>query len=359
MGLLAFCANAAALSQGKWVAWPKCQGCARRLDGSDFTKAAGVAAPPSDGPDNVEPRVWAPNSCALRVFDGKEARACLRRRPLALVGDATTQGIFDELRLLAWDYEFPPGPPPAGLTYVQRPARLDARLAQNIKSKYEPHMVIVNVGGNFVRSFVAPRALSNCRAYLGSFLRRVPHPTMPRFLVQNGSAIEERHVAMEQFPGSWKGALTQARQTRCGIHAGRAAERLERGVDGVRAFLAALNGTRAVWRASALNLGTDVDPGDRERVNALLLEINKQVKAFAPEVLDVEAFSAARPETFFSDRSPHLHCGCPAHDAARATRRCFDPVCDSQKRRSRFDNGEPSRYLAQMVLHTLCGGEAF
>ena len=45
MGLLAFCANAAALSQGKWVAWPKCQGCARRLDGSDWTKAAGVAAP--------------------------------------------------------------------------------------------------------------------------------------------------------------------------------------------------------------------------------------------------------------------------------------------------------------------------
>ena len=104
MGLLAFCANAAALSQGKWVAWPKCQGCARRLDGSDFTKAAGVAAPPSDGPDDVAPRVWAPNSCALRVFDGKEARACLRRRPLALVGDATTQGLFDELRLLAWDY---------------------------------------------------------------------------------------------------------------------------------------------------------------------------------------------------------------------------------------------------------------
>ena len=103
------------------------------------------------------------------------------------MGDATTQGIFDELRLLAWDYEFPPGPTPEGLTYVQRPARLDARLAQNIKSKYEPHMVVVNVGGNFVRSFVAPRALSNCRAYLGSFLRRVPHPTMPRFLVQNGT----------------------------------------------------------------------------------------------------------------------------------------------------------------------------
>ena len=102
-----------------------------------------------------------------------------------------------------------------------------------------------------------------------------------------------------------------------------------------------------------------MDAGDRDRVNALLLEINKQVKAFAPEVLDVEAFSAARPETFFSDRSPHLHCGCPAHDAARATRRCFDPVCDAQKRRSRFDNGEPSRYLAQMVLHALCGGEAF
>ena len=119
MGLLAFCANAAALSQGKWVAWPKCQGCARRLDGSDFTKAAGVAAPPSDGPDDVAPRVWAPSTCALRIFDGKEARACLRRRPLALVGDATTQGIFDELRLLAWDFEFPPGPPPAGLTYVQ------------------------------------------------------------------------------------------------------------------------------------------------------------------------------------------------------------------------------------------------
>ena len=164
---------------------------------------------------------------------------------------------------------------------------------------------------------------------------------------------------MEQFPGSWKGALTQARQTRCGLHAGRAAERLGRGVDGVRAFLEALNGTRAVWRASALNLGTDVATGDRERVNALLLEINKRVKAFAPEVLDVEAFSAARPETFFSDRSPHLFCSCPAHDAARATRRCFDPVCDAQKRRSRFDNGEPSRYLAQMVLHTLCGGESF
>ena len=79
MGLLAFCANAMALSQGKWVAWPKCQGCARRLDGSDFTKAAGVAAPPSDGPDDVAPRVWAPNNCALRVFDGKEARACLRK----------------------------------------------------------------------------------------------------------------------------------------------------------------------------------------------------------------------------------------------------------------------------------------
>ena len=102
-----------------------------------------------------------------------------------------------------------------------------------------------------------------------------------------------------------------------------------------------------------------MDPGDRERVNALLLEINKRAKAFAPEVLDVEAFSAARPETFFSDRSPHLYCGCPAHDAARATRRCFDPVCDAQKRRSRFDNGEPSRYLAQMVLHALCGGESF
>ena len=98
----------------------------------------------------------------------------------------------------------PAGPRPEGLTYVQRPARLDARLAQNIKRQYEPHMVIVNVGGNFVRSFVAPRALSNCRAYLGSFLRRVPHPTMPRFLVQNGSGIEERHVVMEQFPGSWK-----------------------------------------------------------------------------------------------------------------------------------------------------------
>ena len=140
---------------------------------------------------------------------------------------------------------------------------------------------------------------------------------------------------MEQFPGSWKGALTQARQTRCGLHAGRAAERLGRGVAGVRAFLEALNGTRAVWRASALNLGTDVATGDRERVNALTIEINKRVKAFAPEVLDVEAFSAARPETFFSDRSPHLFCSCLAHDAARATRR--------RRRRSPSRGGSASR----------------
>ena len=54
MGILAFCANAAALSQGKWVAWPKCQGCARRLDGSDFTKAAGVVAPAAFLSDKVD-----------------------------------------------------------------------------------------------------------------------------------------------------------------------------------------------------------------------------------------------------------------------------------------------------------------
>jgi len=219
------------------------------------------------------------------------------------------------------------------------------------------------VGGNFVRSFVSPRALGACRAYLGGFLRRLPHPTMPHYLVQNGSAVEARHVATEQFPGAWKGALTQARLTRCGLHAGRAAERLEKGVEGVREFLEALNVTKAVWRASALNLGTDVATGARERVNALTLRINKQVAAAAPalkvDVLDIEAFSAARPETFFSDRSPHLFCSCPAHGAKRANKRCFDPVCDTLKRRSRFDNGEPSRYLAQMVLHTLCGGESF
>ena len=284
----------------------------------------GVVAPPSDGPDNVEPRVWAPNNCALRIFDGKAARACLRRRPLALVGDATTQGIFDELRLLAWDYEFPPGPPPAELTYVQRPARLDARLAQNIKSKYEPHMVIVNVGGNFVRSFVAPRALSNCRAYLGSFLRRVPHPTMPRFLVQNEAAIEERHAML------WSNSRAPGRAP--------SRRRARRGVEFTPA--GPLSGWRGGWTGCGRFLGAERNasglarvgpqprdgrgprrPRARERAPARDQQASESLRAGG---VGRRAPSRPRGRSVLPTGRP-TSCGCPAHDAARANRRCFDP----------------------------------
>ena len=206
------------------------------------------------------------------------------------------RGIFDELRLLAWDYEFPPGPPPAGLTYVQRPARLDARLAQNIKKQIRAAHGDRERGRQLRPVLRGAAGAINCRAYLGSFLRR---PAPDDAALPGPERVGNRGAprCYGAIPGLLEGRPHSSAPDARGIHAGRAAERLERGVAGVRAFLEALNGTRAVWRASALNLGTDVDAGDRDRVNALLLEINKQVKAFAPEVLDVEAFSAARPET--------------------------------------------------------------
>ena len=84
-------------------------------------------------------------------------------------------------------------------------------------------------------------------------------------------------------------------------------------------------------------------------------------------MLDVEAFTAARPETFFHEHSNHFFCVCP-HSArpdkgagsvvrrpgADVRVRCQDPTCDGAARSTPFDNGEPNRWLAQMVLHALC-----
>ena len=84
------------------------------------------------------------------------------------------------------------------------------------------------------------------------------------------------------------------------------------------------------------------------------------------EILDVENFTAARPETFFHEHSNHFFCVCPHSSRAdggtgSAMRggpdvrvRCQDPTCDLEKRSAFYDNGEPNRYLAQMILHAVC-----
>ena len=95
--------NTSSLGDGAWTSWQRClqRDCVVTASGDPRTVAS-VAAP--------EPgRVWAPRSCSLRLFRGAEATSCLRERPLLLVGDSTSQGLYEELRLVARDYAFDAG----------------------------------------------------------------------------------------------------------------------------------------------------------------------------------------------------------------------------------------------------------
>ena len=123
---------------------------------------------------------------------------------------------------------------------------------------------------------------------------------------------------------------------------------------------------RLLWRSIQINFGFDLTAyGNAVKfgVNARLRNgpLATRLRALQVESLDIEAFTAARPETFFHDGTNHFYCICPRRVLGRVgtlpvslRERCPSSYCDQELRGTYHDNGEPSRYLAQMTLHAIC-----
>ena len=107
-----------------------------------------------------------------------------------------------------------------------------------------------------------------------------------------------------------------------------------------------------IFRTIQINVGFD----RRGHENCIKLALNEHVRsasfaALSVKVLDIEAMTASRPETFVHEASNHFFCQCVS-GFERATPMCETAAC-LRKRAHRFENGEAHRALAQMVLSAL------
>jgi hypothetical protein len=111
---------------------------------------------------------------------------------------------------------------------------------------------------------------------------------------------------------------------------------------------------RVVFRTTQTNLGFNA----RGHGNCITLHLNACVRESARdgtfhklkiEVLDIEALTGTRPETFVHQNTNHFFCECMAGGDRY---RCPTQAC-LQKRTDRYQNGEPNRLLAKMVLNVV------
>ena len=105
------------------------------------------------------PRAWSPRSgCALRIYSGDEARKCLQKRPLLLIGDSTSLGVYHEISLLLDDYRFQrDSPSHKKLLHFHRMPTLfgnvngDASTIMRTAAAVSAHGIIINVGAHLAR----------------------------------------------------------------------------------------------------------------------------------------------------------------------------------------------------------------
>ena len=114
---------------------------------------------------------------------------------------------------------------------------------------------------------------------------------------------------------------------------------------------------RLVWRTLPINLGWSTQglwvPFKRQFNDLARAAAQRSLIKLGVELLDVEAFSVSRVETFIHESTNHQWCQCGA-PGKPSKERCDTPACEGHKRTSVFDNGEPNRYLAQMHLQVNC-----
>mmetsp|Transcript_1518 Transcript_1518/g.4738 ORF Transcript_1518/g.4738 Transcript_1518/m.4738 type:complete len:351 (-) Transcript_1518:244-1296(-) len=126
---------------------------------------------------------------------------------------------------------------------------------------------------------------------------------------------------------------------------------------------------RIIWRTIQINFGFDYygcENSFKFRANELIRASNVLAKNGA-EVLDVEKLTGLRPETYQHQRTNHFYCSCSTdcqcksasqcdsyqHQCAlKARGRCRNTECE-RLRNSEYDNGEPNRVIAQMLLNAV------
>jgi hypothetical protein len=114
---------------------------------------------------------------------------------------------------------------------------------------------------------------------------------------------------------------------------------------------------RIIFRTIQINLGFNRCGQE----NCVKLELNQLARESARagefqksnvEVLDVEALTGSRPETFVHENTNHFYCECKVGGKKN---RCPAAGPCLRKRTDRFENGELSRVVAQLVMAAVDG----
>lgn len=383
---MALCNSSVELGNGEWVDWKVCAArhCLLSTNGSSAFEKPAIAIPKSTVADasstsDFVPRAWSPQSgCALRIYNGDEARKCLKERPLLLIGDSTSMGIYHELSLLLDDYRFRPhAPSHSKLLHFHRMENVAVNLNVTVSTimreaaAIRAHGIVINYGAHLAKAVTRNASCMNTTSSfrLAEYMATVVPPDSRGAYTDWGRGGQNftRRVSVGRSPTAWRAALEASRvATRgadCDAHLLSAAKGLGGSILGVIERLRAHGFLgRLWWRSIQFNVAFD---------NTLKLHVNSLLSPtwlwehwaeLGVEHLDIEQMSASRPETFFHQHSNHFFCVCPRDGArGRSTKgadirqRCHDgPECDHEMRTSVFDNGEPNRYLAQMHLHALC-----
>ena len=338
------------------------------------------------------PRAWAPHGCSLELFDSTAARQCLSRRPLLLVGDSTSNGVYDELLWVLEDYK-------EQLSHDDRLGflRLDsfANVNQTAKMIFlkarsmKAEAIVINTGPHAAkRESVA--AFASCAGAAARFngsrwFRRVGHASS--WFTDTDRPVE-RFVTQLVEPDAWRDALKHQGRISHGTACDELVGHIVRNAtDHVIALFAALRtagfAERLFWRNVLINLGFDhsanaettgAGSAYRPIMNHIAVRMNARMRSMSAalahspgfEIFDNEEFSAARPETFYHENTFHAFCICPNCEEATAQHpnctsktggdirfRCKTKRCE-QLRSSYYDNGEPNRYLTQLHLHAIC-----
>ena len=414
-GARPLCRNTHALFNGSWEDWPSCQGrrrstgddCVVSRNGSDpWTHSSlvirGQPNPRFFADPPFAPRAWAPRDCSLQLFDAEEATKCLQKWPLHLVGDSTSNGVFDEMRWILGNHAFqvPPGRHPklyfTRLEYVDVKGKdaqwvneqvADQIIAQGYKNIVGgAKAIVLNTGPHSVKQG-ASQVVAQCagaaeRLNGGRWFHRVRHPNS--WFVDHtagGATRLDRYVTQLVHPDSWREALSALRTT---FH-GDACEAIclnvtKEAADQLFGFIVALRDKgfagRIFWRSVPINFGYDhVENAENGRtfrsimnhmsvlLNARVKSMVAQLRVLRVELMDTEEMTSARPETYFHENTFHFFCTCPDCEEESCpsnvtTGKDLRFVCKNTKCHERrgtyFDNGEPMRYLAQMHLHSLC-----
>lgn len=307
---------------------------------------------------------WQPNDCLLRSYGMTATRHLLSKLFVLVIGDSTNQGIYDEICrgvLSGYRFEFVPHLCAQQFVFQRRnrlmatSAKEVARSLQNRSSCRHHTVLVINFGAHEAKSLrtLCPDVLMNT-TFKSVRLKGERTLTVWR---ASRDFFKARNRSMNRYLEQKCDAISMATSY---------VKALEAWVQNVRRF--GFTG-RIIWRTIQINFGFDFHGCENTfklKVNELT-RTNAIFEALDVEVLDVEVLTGLRPETFNHARTNHFYCQCSSGCQCKRDTSCeayqdecalvARPRCQTQEceplRQSLYDNGEPNRVAAQLLLNAL------